>query len=402
MPSSLGEAHRSEAVALGTEPPEVLRVGESRQQVGHGRPLRVVRAQRLTDELEERVIDRFLATFEAPDDLELKPFAHHIADLTEQVFRLLARDEPAVDQRRRPTRDDVDLLACSKAGRGHSVVQRGGELEGGLPVGQEPVEHKVGQRGVEQLGHHEAWTKRLPRGHCPVGGRCGLTDVYRQVGLTELGDRLSEPDDGVLPVRYRCVAGVPDRVQFELTDAPLAGLDHVVADTVHIVAEAADLAQHILRADQLSMLLHEETGAVGAALLLVGNRRKNDIARRHSARGVQQQEGSHALHHHVLHVDGATPVEISVADMRLEGVAAPVLALMRNNVHVAGQQQRSAARAVALDAGDQVGAPVRGEDGGLDARCAEPFGDPGDGCSFVSGRIGGIKPEQGGEVGDGL
>jgi hypothetical protein len=88
--------------------------------------------------------------------------------------------------------------------------------------------------------------------------------------------------------------------------------------------------------------------------------------------------------------------------MGLEGVAAPVLALMGNDVDMACKEQRSTSGSVALDAGDEVGAAIGGQDGGLDACSAEPFCDPGDGRSFVSGRIGGIKPEEGGEVGDGL
>ena len=217
-----------------------------------------MREKRLADQSKERVGHRLFPPLEAPDDLELEPFTYYGADLPEQVFRLLPGDEPAVDKRRCPTRDDIDLLSRSEAGRGHSVVERGGELEGCLPVRQEPVEHEVGQRGVKELRHNEPRAEGLPRSHRPVGGRRGLADVNGEMGGAELGDRLGEPDHRVLPVRDRGVAGVSHSVHLELTDAPLAGLDHVVANAVYIVAEAADLAQHVLGAHQLCVLFHKK------------------------------------------------------------------------------------------------------------------------------------------------
>ncbi len=120
----------------------------------------------------------------------------------------------------------------------------------------------------------------------------------------------------------------------------------------------------------LGMLEGEPARAREAAGLLVGGRGEQDVAleaRNRVCRGIptrgprvlRQPEHDFELHRHeVLHVDGATAIDVAVRDVGRERIVGPPIRRGRDDVEVREEQERRPARPVTPEPGDH-GTPAR-------------------------------------------
>ena len=156
-----------------------------------------------------------------------------------------------------------------------------------------------------------------------------------------------------------------------------------------------------------------------AAGLLVGGRREHDVpgeagdriaGRVASGRArLGGEAADHAdLHRdHALHVDRAAAPDVAVGDVGGERVVRPAVSRGRDHVDVREQEERVAAAAVAVEAGDDRAASRgRLEDLGRHARVAEQVGhEPGGpqlAVTRLRGRVDARDPDELAEVVDEL
>jgi hypothetical protein len=144
--------------------------------------------------------------------------------------------------------------------------------------------------------------------------------------------------------------------------------------------------------EQLGVLVDEPGSALQPARLLVGEHAEDDVAGRLAGSRTQERLRHHR--HRPFHVERAAPPQHAVADLSAEGRQAPALALGRDDVHVALEQERRRL-APALDAGDQV-RPVgrRGIEPALDTCSLEQAGEVTDAIGFGARRVDGVEADQ--------
>ena len=178
------------------------------------------------------------------------------------------------------------------------------------------------------------------------------------------------------------------------------GLQGVEAAAADGCAEPADFADGLGDAlEEVSVLVHQEAGAVLAAGLLVGGEDEDDVAWRPSAfAGALAQDGQHHRVH-VLHVDGAAAPDAAVLYLAGEGVDLPVGCVGGDDVEVTVDEEGGSCGVGAFPAGDHAGAGGVGlEDGWLEARAGQDRGDMLGGGAFAGARVvtgvGGVDPDE--------
>ena len=155
---------------------------------------------------------------------------------------------------------------------------------------------------------------------------------------------------------------------------PLLGdLDRVERAPQHVEREGANLAEHVLGADGVRVLVDEEHAPLRAPRLLVRHAREDDVAGEllpgRPAREERHDDRAHGRH--VLHVDGPPPPEVTVRDLARERGVGPGGRVGLDHVEVGVQEERRLLSRPA-DARDHARAPRLGlVQRRLDARLAE-------------------------------
>jgi hypothetical protein len=124
--------------------------------------------------------------------------------------------------------------------------------------------------------------------------------------------------------------------------------------------QAAVLREHVISADRVELVLGHPTGAVGAAVLLVGHGEQDQVAAWTEAR-IRQATERHCLRcGEVQHVDGAASPDLAVDQLSAERITRPAVRVHGHDVGVAHQAQRRSVGVRALDTGHQRNPPRRG------------------------------------------
>ncbi len=293
--------------------------------------------------------------------------------------------------------DDVDLVTGLQHRRVAAVADRVldegggraelaeelGDVESGLvEVGGDPVQGgDLGDRGADGRGEADG-----------------------PFVVADPGDGRGERAHRVLPVDLGAVAGPALGGQLQPAGAALARRDRVEREAVAgVEGEGPGLADALGAAlEEPGVLLGEEAGSVGGAVLLVGGVGDDDVTgRAEPFAGPAPYDGEdHRVH--VLHVDGAPPPHDPVADLPGERVHAPVGGFGGHHVEVAVDEQRVGGGVGAGNPGDHVG-PAGGalQQGRLDPGVREAFGDVLGGgalAAVAAAPVGGVDPDQlGGE-----
>ena len=188
--------------------------------------------------------------------------------------------------------------------------------------------------------------------------------------------------------------------------ARTAERDHHLAaallrDHDRIEPAAADMKRHATGltdrmpdpSEQFGVSVHQPPGAGDASGLLVGENGQDQVARG-SAAGLRPDQRRHHHRHAALHVERPAAPQVAVDDVAAEGPVPPLLVDCRDYVDMALQKQRRRFP-TSLDARDQVGpsrlALVSSE---IDVRVAQQALDVLDRDALLSGRVGGVKPDE--------
>src|SRR3954469_556682 len=105
------------------------------------------------------------------------------------------------------------------------------------------------------------------------------------------------------------------------------------------------------------MLRHQPSHSPLSARLLVRRRYEHHVPRQlftGIAKGALEQQHCHQIdREHSLVVDGATPVQVPVADLAAERIEGPARSIDADDVHVS-EQNHWTTRAVAANAADDL------------------------------------------------
>jgi len=187
-----------------------------------------------------------------------------------------------------------------------------------------------------------------------------------------LGDGCSLDQGVVRPERHRAVAGRAPHRQAPPGDTLLP---HVHRDDGRLGGpdvEPTVLGQDVVGTDRVELVLGHPAGAVGAAVLLVGHGKEDQVAAGTKAR-IRQASERHGLRGgEVQHVDGTTTPDLAVDQLGAERVSRPAVRVHGHHVGVAHQAQRGCTGVRALDTGHQRDPPRRGFIAlDVEARCRE-------------------------------
>ncbi len=320
-------------------------------------------------------------------NLDLRVPTDQGAQLLDELGFGLAGEGAPVNLHGGLARDHVDLVAGAHDGGAGGVREVAREDATLLGVGDQAVEDEPAEQGARQAREHQARRpgEMLAEGaHEPLH-RFGLID--RQARGADTRDGLRGPDDRAVWARHRAVARLAGEAGPHPDHALFGDLDGVEGLPPHVQGESADLAEHVLGAHEVRVLVDQEVGSLRTARLLVGDRREDHVARERDLRSGEQREDRRAHGDHVLHVDGPASPDVAIDDLRTEGVVLPFGRVGLDHVQVAGQEQRRRAT-VTAHARDETGPSGLGlEQRGLDARLAQPLGDTLGGGPLVARRV---------------
>ena len=235
----------------------------------------------------------------------------------------------------------------------------------------------------------------------------GVGEHERKSVATESGNRFGEGGDGVLIVDHRAVPGLAPGGQPHPSDGLLGRLDQVQAALTAVGArhgqrKPADFTDRLGDAvEEIGPIVHQPVRPVLAAVLLVGDEREDEIARRHDARTLQLS-GDHDHHaDHVLHVDRAAAPDIAVFDRSGKRVHAPVGRFGRHHVEMPMDEQGATRTVGARETGEHIAPAWRTgfEVFGLIADLGQLLGDPPRALRLTLGGlgfagVGGIESDQ--------
>lgn len=189
-------------------------------------------------------------------------------------------------------------------------------------------------------------------------------------------------------------AGTVDR-RLQPADLPLGDLDHVEAASSQMHGRASDLAEREADAvKELRMLLDEEARPDLAEVLFVAQDREDDVAGQVvRACGGGDERGDHHRHAR-LHVESATAPDLAVDEPRLEGRVRPALAVGRNDIDVAVQEQRRRVPAAAQPTDEVRARRVERVRLGREAGRLEHVADVLDARALVARRVRRVEADQ--------
>ncbi len=178
-------------------------------------------------------------------------------------------------------------------------------------------------------------------------------------------------------------------------DLLLRDLDRVEPAPAEHGPGAAELAERVPDAgEELGVLLDEEPRAEVAAVLLVAEDAEDEVAARAQLAPGGAEERVDEHRDAALHVERAAAPDDAVDEVARERRARPVLAVRRDDVDVAVEEERRRL-ARPRDAREQVRARlVAREDPPFDARLVEQAAHVGDAGALVAGRVRRVEPQQ--------
>ena len=382
--------HRQEAVALDPDETEEARVGDADLEERHRDPVRVELTQDSGEHLEQTEI-RLGRPGVVPDELELDVAADDRLHLGDEVGRLEAGQQAAVQLDDDLARDDVDLLAAADDRRVDGVSEHRLRRRG--PFADQP-QRRIGEPRLQQRAHHGRLFARQLGGDPLDELAHDRRHVHRCPLPVEVAQELAEARNRFAAVDERAVTTRPADRRLQPADLLLDDLDRIEALPADQDARAAELAEPVADAgEELGMLFGEEARALVAAVFLVGEDDEYEVAGQRDVLPLRPQERVHEHRDAALHVERAAAPDVPVDEPALERRVRPALPARGDDVDVALEEQRR--RVAALEPGDEV-RPARHPLEGLRlaARLLEQAADELDALGLVAGRIRRVEADQ--------